>query len=294
MGTAAEVVASDILVGAQPRIRCWARTTARRQQRVEDATRVGLQFPFRSERRGRGAPIVAMKWRDAVKAAIMHGPLPPDVTLDAPRWWQLGMPLLPLADWMAPVPLKRKRDTSAEPRTEPAKRTYRRTPDEAKLWFNDFHAYQARVHGKSLTYNIRRAKHLVRSSSGPWRLTHSAGGMTAAHVTSAADRPWTCHHSPFRVSRTSLMPSRPGSVSASPLGSTSTAVCCASSTSNSSPKRVGRGLHHDGFPREERHAVLQKLGHLHLKKKNTSGALHILSAAISVKIAFCACAYLSH
>ena len=37
------------------------------------------------------------------------------------------------------------------------------------------------------------------------------------------------------------MPSRPGSASASPLGSTSTAVCCASSTSNSSPKRNGRG-----------------------------------------------------
>ena len=101
MGTAAEVVAFDILVGAQPRIRCWARTrslvdtaTARRQQRVEDATRVGLQFPFRPERRGRGSPSVAMKWRDAVKAAIMHGPLPPDVTLDAPHWWQPGMPLL--------------------------------------------------------------------------------------------------------------------------------------------------------------------------------------------------------
>ena len=71
-----EAAASDILVGAQPRIRCWARTrsssselvdtaTARRQQRVEDAARVGLQFPFRSERRGRGAPSVAMKWRDA-------------------------------------------------------------------------------------------------------------------------------------------------------------------------------------------------------------------------------------
>ena len=42
------------------------------------------------------------------------------------------------------------------------------------------------------------------------------------------------------VLRTSLMPSQPGSASASPLGSTSTAVCCASSTSNSSPKRVGR------------------------------------------------------
>ena len=115
-----EAAASSILVGAQPRIGCWTRTrsssselvdtaTARRKQRVEDAARVGLQFPFRSERRGRGAPSVAMKWRDAVKAAIMHGPLPPDVTLDAP--------LLPPADYVAPVPLKRKRNTSAEPKT---------------------------------------------------------------------------------------------------------------------------------------------------------------------------------
>ena len=178
MGTAAEVVASDILVGAQPRIRCWARTrsssselvdtaTARRQQRVEDATRVGLQFPFRQERRGRGAPSVAMKWRDAVKAAIMHGPLPPDVTLDAPHWWQPGMPLLPPADHRAPVPLKRKRVTSAEPKTDPAKRAYMRIPDEAKLWFVDFHAYQARVHGKTLAYNIRRAKQLVPELFGP-------------------------------------------------------------------------------------------------------------------------------
>ena len=60
---------------------------------VKDATRVGVQFPFRPEPRGRGAPSVAMKWRDAVKSAIMHGPLPPDVTLDAPCWWQPGMPL---------------------------------------------------------------------------------------------------------------------------------------------------------------------------------------------------------
>ena len=109
-----EAAASDILVGAQPRIRCWTRArsstselvdtaTARRQQRVEDAARLGLQFPFRSERRGRGAPSVATKWRDAVKAAIMHGPLPPDVTLDAPHWWLPGMPLLPPADYVAPV-----------------------------------------------------------------------------------------------------------------------------------------------------------------------------------------------
>ena len=68
--------------------------------------------------------------------------------------------------------------------------------------------------------------------------------MTAANVTSAADHPWTCHHSPFRVSRTSHMLLRPGSVSASPRGSTSTAVCCASSTSKSSPKRNGRGSSH--------------------------------------------------
>ena len=36
-----------------------------------------------------------------------------------------------------------------------------------------------------------------RSSSGPWRPTHSADGMKAAHLTIAADRPWTCHHSPL-------------------------------------------------------------------------------------------------
>ena len=83
IGIAAEVVVSDILVGTQPRIRCWARApsssselvdtaTARRQQRVEDATRVGLQFPFRQERRGRGAPSVAMKWRRRASATGCH------------------------------------------------------------------------------------------------------------------------------------------------------------------------------------------------------------------------------
>ena len=104
----------------------------------------------------------------------MHGPLPLDVTLDAPHWWLPGMPLLPPADYKAPVPLKRKRDTSAEPKTEPAKRAYRRTPDEAKLWFQDFHAYQARVHGTFAGRSI-----WCRSSSGPWHPTHSAGGMKA-------------------------------------------------------------------------------------------------------------------
>ena len=110
---------------------------------------------------------------------------------------------------MAPVPLKRKRDTSNEPKTDPMKRAYMLVPDEAKLWFVEIHAYQARVHGKSLACNIRRAKDLVLELFGP---------------------------------RTSLMPSQPCFVSASPLGSTSTAVCCASLTLNSGPPEIGRAV----------------------------------------------------
>ena len=110
---------------------------------------------------------------------------------------------------MAPVPLKRKCDTSNEPKTDPMKRAYMLVPDEAKLWFVEFHAYQARVHGKSLACNIRQAKDLVPELFGP---------------------------------RTSLMPSQPCFVSASPLGRTSTAVCCASSVSNSSPADIGHRL----------------------------------------------------
>ena len=77
------------------------------------------------------------------------------------------MPLLPPADHRTPVPVKRKRVTSAEPKTDPAKPASMRIPDEAKLWFQDFHACQACVHGKSLAYNIRQAKHLVRELFGP-------------------------------------------------------------------------------------------------------------------------------
>ena len=130
----------------------------------------------------------------------------------------------------------RKRDTSDEPKTEHAKRAYMRMPDEAKLWFVDFHAYQA---GKSLAYNIRRAKHLVPELFGPFsrdtfRRRHDSGALDH-RGRPPVDLP------PFALSRTSHMPSRPGSASASLRGSTSTAVCCASSTSNSSPKRNGRG-----------------------------------------------------
>ena len=52
-----EAAASDILMGAQPRGSELVDTaTARWRQRVEGAARVGLQFPFLPERRGRGAP----------------------------------------------------------------------------------------------------------------------------------------------------------------------------------------------------------------------------------------------
>ena len=131
-----------------------------------------------------------MKWRDMVKMAIMHGPLSPDVTLDVPHWWQPGMPLLRPTDYVAPVPLKRKRVMSVESKTDLAKRA-----------FVDFHAFHARVHGKTYGHSIRRAKQLVPVLFGPWRLTRSAGGMTAAHpkLTAPADRPWNCHLSPFRL-----------------------------------------------------------------------------------------------
>ena len=88
---------------------------------------------------------------------------------------------------------------------------YMRIPDEAKLWFQDFHAIKrVSMASHSLTTFAGRSI-WCRSSSGPWHPTHSADGTTAAHVTSAADRPWNCHHSPFRVLRTSHMPSRAGS-----------------------------------------------------------------------------------
>ena len=49
---------------------------------------------------------------------------------------------------------------------------------QPRLWFADFHAYHARVHAKTITGRSS----WCRISSGPWRLTHSADGMTAAHA----------------------------------------------------------------------------------------------------------------
>ena len=179
------------LLVRDPRAANWSDTaTARRRQREEDATRVGLQFPFHSERRGRGAPSVAMKWRDAVKSAIMHGPLPPDVTLDVPYWWQPGVPLLRPADYMAPVQLKRKRDMAAEPKTEhtcayPTRRS-------CGSWFST-PIMRVSMARHTLAAFARRSSWCW-SSSDLWHPTRSAGGMTAAHpmLTSAADRPWNC------------------------------------------------------------------------------------------------------
>ena len=88
---------------------------------------------------------------------------------------------------------------------------------------------------------------VLSASDGIWNMFFSTYSHTFKRVRSngcsspvvAHVRP--THHSPFRVLRTSLMPSQPGFVYASPLGSTSTAVRCMSSTSNSSPPDIGRG-----------------------------------------------------
>ena len=74
-----EAAASDILVGAQPRITCWTRARSSSSELVDTAT-------ARRRQQGRHA------WE---KSAIMHWGLPPDVTLDAPYWWQPEMPLFP-------------------------------------------------------------------------------------------------------------------------------------------------------------------------------------------------------
>ena len=165
----------------------------------------------------------------------MHRPLPPYVTLDVPHWWQPGMPLLRPTDYMELVPLKRKRDMSAEPKTDPAKRAHMRPTRRSCGSWTSTPIMRVSMARHTLTAFVGRSR-WGRSSSGPWRLTRSPGGMTAAHpmLTALADRPWNCHHSPFRVLRTWHVLSRPGSVSASPLGSPSTAVCCSSSTLNSS------------------------------------------------------------
>ena len=90
---------------------------------------------------------------------------------------------------------------------------------------------------------------ILSASDGIWNMLFSTCSHTSSWVrfrfggclslVVAHVRP--THHSPFRVLRNSLMPSQPGFVSASPLGSTSTAVCCASLTLNSSPPEIGRG-----------------------------------------------------
>ena len=74
-----------------------------------------------------------------------------------------------------------------------------RIPDEAKLWFVDFHVYLARVHGKPLAHNIRRAKHLVPELFGPvvkdpFRRLHD-GGASDQRCRPPVDLP------PFALSR---------------------------------------------------------------------------------------------
>ena len=99
-----------------------------------------------------------MKWCDTVKAAIMHGPLPPDVTLEVPHWRQPGMPLLCPTDFLAPAPLKRKR---VESRRDPAKQAHTRVPDEAKLWFVDFTLVTPVSVARHTAQPLAAARHLL-------------------------------------------------------------------------------------------------------------------------------------
>ena len=66
-----------------------------------------------------------------------------------------------------------------------------RVPDEAKLWFADFHAYHARVHAKTFAYSIRRFGPVAPDTFRRW---HESGAR------SAAGRPST-ELPPFALSR---------------------------------------------------------------------------------------------
>ena len=108
---------------------------------------------------------------------------------------------------MAPESLKRKRDLSAEPKPDTAKRAYTRMP-------------------------VRRAKELVPELFGPvapdtFRRWHDRGAPNAFGMP-PVELP------PFALSSLANLTH---AIAAKP----STAVCCASSTSNSSPADDGRG-----------------------------------------------------
>ena len=67
-----------------------------------------------------------------------------------------------------------------------ATKRYAQVPNEARLWFVDFHAYHARVHGKSIAYSIRQLKRLAP------QLFEPVDGTTEARPSLvAATRPFT-------------------------------------------------------------------------------------------------------
>ena len=194
----------------------------------------------------------------------MHGPLPPDVTLDAPYWWQPGMPLLPPADYMAPVPLKRKRDMSAESRRQiSAKRLHTcayPTRRSCGSWiFHAYHTARVSMAKTSLNYNIRWAKHLVPEL---WRKRRWARGTrhicadgidsgapwsTRSKRTSTADRPRgaatirpfaSCEPHSCRRGQGSVSLSVPVILAARLYRRT----CCASSTSKAGCRAHNRSM----------------------------------------------------
>ena len=73
-----------------------------------------------------------MKWRDAVKAAIMHGCHSRCAVLVATR-----NATVTTGGQHGASAAEAQTRRSAEQLTDPAKRAYMRIPDEAKLWFVD-------------------------------------------------------------------------------------------------------------------------------------------------------------
>ena len=190
-----EVAASDILVGRTATHRVLGSCAILEQVDTATATRVGLQFPFHPERRGRGAPGVAMKWRDAVKAAIMHGCHSRCAVL--------------VATWNATATTGGQHGASAagaqtrRSAEQLSERTCASPTRRSCGSWTSTPIKRVSMASHSLTTFARRSIWCW-SSSAPWHPTHSADGMTAAHVTSAADRPWNCHHSPCAAAWTTL------------------------------------------------------------------------------------------
>ena len=94
-----EAAASDILVGALRRIMCWTRARSSSSELVDTATAHGssewktprvwdCSSHFAQKGAAEDHPASPRSGVTRWRRPSLNGPLPPDVTLDAPYWWQ--------------------------------------------------------------------------------------------------------------------------------------------------------------------------------------------------------------